>query len=79
MITVYGGRNCSACEGVKSAFDADNIQYEYYDVFDAGIPQEHKDIFFGKNFRSIPQIFRNGEHLGNATVVSNILEEHRQV
>jgi len=78
MITVYGGRNCSACEGVKNAFDADNIAYEYVDVFDTNISQEHKNTFFGThNFRSIPQLFEGDTYLGNASVVSSILKYRR--
>jgi glutaredoxin len=80
MITVYGGSNCSACEGVKSALNADKINYEYVDVFDANISQEHKDTFFGEhNFRSIPQIFDGNEYMGNATVVSEIISKKRGV
>jgi glutaredoxin len=78
MITVYGGSNCSACDGVKSALNADKINYEYVDVFDANISQEHKDTFFGEhNFRSIPQIFMNKTHLGNATAINDILDKNR--
>ncbi len=80
MITVYGGNNCSACEGVKSALNADKINYEYIDVFDASISQEHKDTFFGEhNFRSIPQIFVDGKYVGNATAVPDILQKKRGV
>ena len=77
MITVYGGKNCSACEGVKNALDAEKIEYEYYDVFDKDMPEEHKNIFFGRNFRSIPQLFNDHEYLGNAMAVSDILAKHR--
>jgi len=80
MITVYGGRNCSACEGVKNALDADKIAYEYVDVFDNNISQEHKNTFFGEhNFRSIPQIFIDNKYLGNATAINQVLEQHRGV
>lgn len=77
MITVYGGSNCSACEGVKSAFNAANIQYEYVDILAADASAEHKDIFFGMNFRSIPQIFEDGNYVGNASVANDVLERYR--
>ena len=78
MITVYGGSNCSACEGVKSALEADNIPYVYIDVFDTNISQEHKDTFFGEhNFRSIPQLFDGKEYLGNASVINAVIKYRR--
>jgi glutaredoxin len=79
MITVYGGKNCSACDGVKSALNADKIEYEYVDVFDPEIAQEHKDTFFGEhNFRSIPQIFVDKEHVGSVSAVNNIISKARE-
>jgi glutaredoxin len=78
MITVYGGNNCSACEGVKSALEADKIPYTYVDVFDPEIAQEHKDTFFGEhNFRTIPQLFEGREYLGNASVISAVIKYRR--
>jgi len=79
MITVYGGKSCSACEGVKSALNADKIEYEYVDVFDPEIAQTHKDTFFGEhNFRSIPQIFVDGSHVGSVSAVNDIISKARE-
>lgn len=77
MITVYGGKNCSACEGVKSAFNAAGIQYRYVDILSADASAEDKDIFFGMNFKSIPQIFEDDNYIGNASVASEVLERYR--
>jgi glutaredoxin len=77
MIYVYGGQSCNACEGVKSSFDHAGVEYIYVDVFNPDIDKQHKDNFFGGNFRSIPQIFRDNKHLGSTLVVPDVIADSR--
>jgi len=74
MIIVYGGKHCSACDTVKDSLRAAGIPFEYVDVLSTTkLSERHTKNFFGRNFKNIPQIFRDDEHIGSASVISHLI------
>lgn len=59
-VTVYGKQNCQGCDQAKALLEAKGIGYEYVDVMKSPSAQA---LFREKGFRSVPQIFLNGEHI----------------
>ena len=71
--TVYGKPNCQGCDQAKALLEAKGLGYEYVDVMKTPSAQA---LFREKGFRSVPQIFLNGEHLeGGFEGLKNRLEE----
>ena len=56
--TVYGKPSCQGCEQAKALLEAKGFGYEYVDVMKTPSAQA---LFREKGFRSVPQIFLNGE------------------
>jgi glutaredoxin 3 len=70
---IYGKPNCQGCEQAKALLESKGIGYEYVDVMKTPSAQA---LFREKGFRSVPQIFLNGEHLeGGFEGLKNRLEE----
>ena len=57
---VYGKPNCQGCEQAKALLEAKGLGYEYVDVMKTPSAQT---LFREKGFRSVPQVFLNGEHI----------------
>ena len=58
--TVYGKPNCQGCDQAKALLESKGLGYEYVDVMKTPSAQA---LFREKGFRSVPQIFLNGEHI----------------
>ena len=57
---VFGKKNCSGCDQAKTLLDSKGIGYQYIDVMTSPSAQQ---LFREKGFRSVPQIYKDGEHL----------------
>lgn len=57
---IYGKPNCQGCDQAKALLESKGLGYEYVDVMKTPSAQT---LFREKGFRSVPQIFLNGEHL----------------
>lgn len=70
---IYGKSNCQGCDQAKALLESKGLGYEYVDVMKTPSAQT---LFREKGFRSVPQIFLNGEHLeGGFEGLKNRLEE----
>lgn len=58
---VFGKKNCAGCDQAKALLDSKGIGYQYIDVMTSPSAQQ---LFREKGFRSVPQIYKDGEHLG---------------
>ena len=59
-IQVYGKKNCPQCEQAKALLESKSLGYEYIDL---GSNIEAMQEARAKGWRSVPQIFCNGEHV----------------
>lgn len=57
---VFGKKNCAGCDQAKALLDSKGIGYQYIDVMTSPSAQQ---LFREKGFRSVPQIYKDGEHL----------------
>lgn len=71
-IKIYGKSNCAGCEQAKALLEAKGEGYEYIDVMRS---PEAQALFRERGFRSVPQIFLDGEHLGGFAELKKYLED----
>lgn len=64
MIKVYGKSGCSFCEKTKVLCELYELEYEY---LDATVDEWVLDFLIGNDFKSVPQIFIDGKHIGGYT------------
>ena len=57
---IYGKSNCQGCDQAKALLESKGLGYEYVDVMKTPSAQA---LFRENGFRSVPQIFLNGEHI----------------
>lgn len=60
-VVVYGKMNCTYCDKSKMALDIAGIPYTYTDIM---LDEDVLDWFMEQKFRTVPQIFVDGEHIG---------------
>lgn len=71
-VKVYGKKNCPQCEQAKALLESKSLRYEYIDL---GSNIEAMQEARAKGWRSVPQIFYNGEHIhGGIAELQQILE-----
>lgn len=58
---VYGKPNCAACEQAKALIASRGLGYEYVNVMTTPMAM---DMFRQNGWKSFPQIFVNGVHIG---------------
>lgn len=58
---VFGKKNCAGCDQAKALLDSKGLGYQYIDVM---LSKEAQALFREKGFRSVPQVYLNGEWLG---------------
>ncbi len=63
MVEIFSGPQCAYCEQAKRLLDEKEISYQDYDISEAVHMQEFAERL--PRTRSIPQIFIDGEHIGN--------------
>ena len=61
MIKIYGDAECEFSQEVVSKCIELDMEYEYIETL---MDQESINLFFINKFKTIPQIFMMGEHLG---------------
>ena len=62
-IEIYSGPGCAHCEKAKALLVKHDLPFREYDVSDSSVMDEFRQRL--PRIRSIPQIFIDGEHLGN--------------
>ena len=63
-VKVYGKQGCSFCEKAKTLCELYELEYEYIDcTFD----EEALDFLIESGFRTVPQVFIDGEYVGGYT------------
>lgn len=55
---LFSGKDCPACKILKDKLNSKGIEYTEYDIWNDG---EALAYMMGKGYRSIPQLFLNGE------------------
>lgn len=75
LIEIFTGPDCAHCQEVKRLLKAKGIEFVEYDI---GEP-EHMRIYAERlpRKRSVPQIFINGQYLGNEQDFKLIVEDGR--
>lgn len=62
VFTVYSGTDCPNCDILKTFLDKNEIKYREFNIREN---PRAREFLLGKGFRSIPQVFLDGEHLGD--------------
>lgn len=57
---LFSGKDCSACKTLKDTLNTKDVEYVEYDVWN---DPEALRYMMGKGFRSIPQLFLDGEKI----------------
>lgn len=68
---VFGKKNCAGCDQAKSLLDSKGLGYQYIDVM---LSKEAQALFREKGFRSVPQIYKDGIHLGGVEELKDDLK-----
>ena len=55
---LFSGKDCPACKTLKDTLAVKGIEYGEYDIWNDG---DALAFMMGKGFRSIPQLFKDGE------------------
>ena len=63
MIKIYGTTGCPSCKQAVSLCKAKGLEYLYIDMMEDPKTMDALVSFIG-NFRSVPQIIVDGEHVG---------------
>jgi glutaredoxin len=56
-LVVFSGKDCKACEALKSTLDVKGIEYAEYDIWNNA---DALKFIMSKGYRSIPQLFKDG-------------------
>ena len=59
---IYGKSNCQGCDQAMTLLESKGLGYEYVDVMKTPSAQA---MFRENGFRSVPQIFFNGQHISS--------------
>ena len=73
MYEIYGKPNCQFCDLAKNTLDRLSQSYDYVDV-----SQDEQSLNFlkAKGFKTIPQIYHNGNHIGGFQELQQYLKEN---
>ena len=63
-VKIYGKEGCSFCEKAKALCDLYGLGYEY---IDCTFNEDALDFLIESGFRSVPQIYVDGTHIGGYT------------
>lgn len=61
-LVVFSGADCPKCVDLKNKLDSDNKKYTEFDIWKN---PEALQFIMSKGYRSIPQLFLNGEKVDN--------------
>lgn len=71
MFEITSGENCRYCTAAKERLDAMNLPWRE-NLLDA---PEKKHAFIEAGFKTVPQIWHNGNHIGGYTELIKYLEQ----
>ena len=77
MYVVYSKPNCPNCDRAKMLLDINACIYEVKEVTDPEIRNQLLDLV--PSARSVPQIFKDGEHIGGYEELSKQLGEQNAI
>ena len=60
MITIYTRDNCQYCDMAKKLLESREVSYETINV---DLEPEAKEFLFENGHRSVPQIYKNNQHI----------------
>ena len=70
MITIFGTKNCNHCDLSKKVCELRGLEYEYVALFEEG-NEEATAQFVQMGYKTVPQIFVEGKHIGGYTELCN--------
>ena len=72
MFVIYGKTSgCPSCTTAKQLLESKGIEYQFVDV----LRDSHAmQLFREKGFRGVPQIYKDGEHIGNEKDLRELLK-----
>ncbi len=75
LIEIFSGPQCSFCEQAKQLLRQQGLTFVDYDITNP----EHREAFNKRlpRVRSIPQLFINGEHIGNLEDLTILIKNGR--
>ena len=71
MIKIYSKANCAYCVQAKALLDSKNIQFIELRVDQ---DQTAREFIVGLGHRTVPQIFKDDQHIGGYTELRQFLE-----
>lgn len=71
-VNIYGKSGCSFCEKSKTLCELYGLEYEY---IDCTFNEDALDFLIENGFRSVPQIYVDGTHIGGYTELYTKLTE----
>lgn len=74
-VEIYGTPNCGACASAKMVCESRELSYTYYDI-EADTSKMMELIDMIGAFRTVPQIFINGDHVGGFTDFKEKIDDH---
>lgn len=72
-IVIYGTPSCTYCEQAKKFLDTMGLEYTYKCIMTDHTAME--EFSQAGNFRTVPQIFIDGEHVGGYSEMFEIIKE----
>lgn len=71
MLKVYSKKNCKFCEMLAELLKIRGVCYEIIDVGDCG---ESLAWLKAQGHRTVPQVYREGEYIGDYSHIRNNIE-----
>lgn len=75
MITIYGSSSCKHCVSAVNLVEAKCIPYAYVDVVEN---EEAREYLKHQGFRTIPQCYEDGKHIGGFTQLQEYITHVRK-
>jgi ribonucleotide reductase alpha subunit/glutaredoxin len=70
-VVVYGKPNCPFCDKAKNILKSKGIDFQYIDI---SVDEKSFEFIRSKGFRTVPQIFVNGEYHGESDSANTVGE-----
>lgn len=67
LVTIYGKPSCPYCTMAKQLCEEKNFEFNYIDIFEAGMSVADLQEKVGQPVRTVPQIFVGNQHVGGYT------------
>ena len=74
MFEIYGTQQCPWCDRVKDLVNSTGFEYTYTDV---GESEKAQQMFRQNNYRTVPQVFHDGEYIGGYEATNKYLKENK--